>query len=385
MPNSERRTTTGLRPLTVLCLVLGLIGAGPLVAQALAQDSSVVAAPALSDEERDSAIRDLLQDAHEDPVEFHGFLNFEGFSFQGDAARDIPSFDIHNFFLAAKAPIARGALLFLEIEYEHGSTVKLDRAFVDWSPDPLLTVRAGRFYVPVSQELLSYWAPIRLMTSRPLLVDIAFREWCDTGIELFGRRDWFGYNIGLVNGPQGLTESGIPFGDVRDNNRDKVPFARLNLYPAEGLEAGVAYASGAYDGRGGLKFRLVEFNSRLRHGPLDVWVEYDRRSGDDEPAPGTPGSEPAFNGDPARREGYYVQAAFEVLRRQKLVNYLKPVVRYERMEALASGAGARRLTAGVNWSPAPHLVIKTEYQWTTELRGASLRNDGAMISLVADF
>ncbi|MBI5836411.1 MAG: hypothetical protein HZB25_04115 [Candidatus Eisenbacteria bacterium] len=385
MPKSDRRATAGLCRLPAVCLILGLVCAGPLAAPAQAQDSTAVAAPALSDEERDSAIRGLLQEPHESPVEFHGFLNFEGFSFQRDAARDIPSFDIHNFFFAAKAPLGRDALLFLEIEYEHGSTVKLDRAFVDWSPHPLLTVRAGRFYVPVSQELTCYWAPIRLMTSRPLLVDITFREWCDTGLELLGRQDWFGYNIGLVNGPQGLTESGIPFGDVRDNNRDKVPFARLNLYPVEGLEAGVAYSSGAYDSRGGLKFRLVEFNSRLRHGPLDVWVEYDRRSGDDEPAPGTPGSEPAFSGDPARRQGYYVQAAFEVLRHRKLVNYLKPVVRYERMEALASGTGSRRVTAGVNWSPAPHLVVKTEYQWTSELGGPRLRNNGAMFSLVADF
>jgi hypothetical protein len=368
-------------------LLAFLIATGCWCGPAHAQDSTRSAAPL--DQEKaqdpDEMIRWLLFGSPGQRIEFHGFLNFEGYAFQDQAEHDKSSFDLHNFYLAAKAPITRDIALFGEVEYEHGATIRLDRAFVDWTVHSLLTLRMGRFYVPVSYERAHYWAPIRPMTGRPLPVDIPFHEWADTGFELFGRQGWFGYDVGVVNGPFALTENGIPITDVRDNNDNKTPFARLNLYPERGIEAGVAYSQGAFDRNGDLKFKLLEIDSRLHRGPLDVWAEYDRRFGDDEPAEGEPGYEPLFTGDRGRKEGYYVLVACQVASGRRMLNYLKPMVRFDRLEVLDAHSGLRRLTVGLNWSPEPHVVFKSEYQWTDEFGGPHLRNNGAMMSVVADF
>jgi hypothetical protein len=67
------------------------------------------------------------------------------------------------------------------------------------------------------------------------------------------------------------------------------------------------------------------------------------------------------------------------------LNYLKPLVRLDRYRIPGADSDLRRLTLGLNWSPQPHFVVKTEYQWTDEVRGPHLRNNGFMASFVVDF
>lgn len=344
--------------------------------------------PQVNDASSDSGstVRGLLFGNPEREVEFHGFLNIEGFGFQRDAEHNVSSFDIHNFYFAAKATINSKIQVFAELEYEHGATIRLDRAFIDWNLHPWITLRVGRFYVPFSYERPRYWAPVRLMTSRPLVADISFHEWADTGIELHGRNKWVGYEFALVNGPQGLTERGIPSLEVRDNNSNKVPIFRLNLYPVKGLETGVAFAKGKYDREGKLDFRMFELDARFRRGRLDVWSEYQKRSGSDEPCSNEKlGCDPSFSGERARKEGYYALAAYRVLGERKGINYLKPVFRFDRVKTMDTQSEVRRVSTGLNWSPVPHFVFKSEYQWNFEVKGPQLKNNGLMFSAVADF
>ncbi len=359
----------GMRWATVLVAVLGAL-AMPAVAAEYAEERPV---------------KGLLFGSPDTFVELHGFINAEFFYFQKDAEH-LPSFDVHNFYLSAKAQIAPSISLFGEIEHEHGATVKVDRAFVDWELAAPLTLRMGRFYVPFSFERVYYWAPVRLMTSRPYTVDIPFHEWSDSGVEAFGRLGMVGYDFSVVNGPFALTENGIPITDVRDTNRNKAVVGRINLFPVTGFQLGGAYASGKYDATDKLGYRLYELDARLHYDRLDLWAEYDRRTGDDEPCDSSVvGCAPLFTGDPASKSGYYVLAAYDVVRAAPGIHYLRPIARYDTISNVESHSGKRRVTLGLNWSPKPHLVFKSEYQWSNDFGAPEAKDNGVMLAVVADF
>ncbi|HLG21600.1 MAG TPA: hypothetical protein VI382_02200, partial [Candidatus Manganitrophaceae bacterium] len=94
--------------------------------------------------EGEAAVKGLLFGAQDIFVELHGFLNVEAYNFQSGASssRRIPSFDLHNFYLSAKAQPAKGFTAFAEVEYEHGTEqIKIDRAFIDWEAFTWGTIR----------------------------------------------------------------------------------------------------------------------------------------------------------------------------------------------------------------------------------------------------
>lgn len=319
-------------------------------------------------------------------VELHGFVNLEYSALLNDPDHPHNSFDIHNVFLSTRGHVGTAVTAFIELEYEHGSQVKLDRAFIDLRAADFFTLRIGRFSVPLSYERIHYAAPVRLLTSRPMMADIAFHEWVDTGLAVYGRAGWFGYHLALVNGPRGLTEQGVPNLDVVDNNANKTVVARLNVYPTPFLEGGVAFAAGTYDPADLRWFFLAEADARLRHGGFDVWAEVAYRRGDDEPCSGAddPGCDPSYAGDRALKFGYSLLVSYAVIQDAKLIHYLRPILRFDELDDLAAKTGKRRITAGLNWSPLPHVVLKSELQWTFAA-GASGPVAGVMASAVADF
>jgi hypothetical protein len=336
----------------------------------------------------EEAVKGLLFGGVDLGVEIHGFVNLEYFAFRRDPAHPDNSFDIHNVYLSTKAHPSPAVTLFAELEYEHGSAVKLDRAFLDFEIGRELTLRAGRFSAPLSYERVHYAAPVRLMTSRPFSAEVAFHEWVDTGVEAFGRIGWVGYSLAVLNGPRGLTAAGIPAVDVTSSHGSKTVLARLNAYAAPFLEAGVAGSAGAYDSRGRRWFYLAEVDARIRAGRLDVWAEADYRTGDDEPCSAATqvGCEPTFVGERARKLGAYVVAGYAAVQGAPLAHYLKPVLRFDEIRDLAERSGKRRATAGLDWSPQPHVVLKSELQWTFPFgQPGRPRIVGFMASAVADF
>lgn len=320
-------------------------------------------------------------------AELHGFVNLEYYAFRNDPAYPGNSFDIHNVFLSTKATVASTVSLFVELEYEHGSDVRLERAFIDFEIARWLTIRAGRFSPPLSYERVHYAAPARLTTSRPFLADLAFHEWTDTGLAAFGRVGGFSYNLGVFNGPRGLTEAGIPSLDVIDNNPNKAVVARLNFSPGPFLETGVAGSAGAYDPEGRRWFYLAEVDARFRSGRWDIWAEADYRAGDDEPcdAAADVGCSPSYAGDHANKFGYYILVGYSVVKEAHYVHYLKPIVRFDEIDDLTAHTGKRRLTAGLNWSPLSHVVVKSELQWTFPVGTSLPQSQGLMLSVAADF
>ena len=383
MTTARPNTATHWRPLAALA-VAGALLASPGAAQEPAGPASPPLDPAPAVVEPGS----LLFGASDLTIDFHGFVNVE-YDGRGAPLTPVPTFDVHNFFLASQVHIGQDVTIFGELEYEHGAILRADRVFIDWTLHPALTLRAGRFDAPLSYERTHYFAPVRLLSSRPLTVDIAFHEWSDTGLQAYGRLGWFSYSAALVNGPLALTEAGIQITDVVDNNRNKALVARLNANPVPGLELGTAYGQGKYDDAGRLGFQLLEVDARFRRGRLELWGEYDQRWGDDEGCtydPATPATcSPLFTGDHAAKKGFYVVAAWTAWQGAPLVNYLKPVLRYDQVEDLETHGGTRRVTAGLNWSPRPHFMLRAEYQQRWQFGPDGLPGHGVMAAAVADF
>jgi hypothetical protein len=355
---------------------------------AAGQAPAAAAEPALLDEGlADEASRGLVFGTPDLSAEFHGFVAFEFFAFHNDPARPNPSFDIHNFFFSTHATIGSSISVFGEVEYEHGSQVKLDRAFIEWAASEAFILRAGRFSVPLSYERVHYRAPARLTTSRMLGVDLAFHEWSDNGLEATGRYGWFGYDVALVNGPTGLTEAGIPNFDEIDINRNKTVVVRLNAFPVSELEVGVAGAYGFYDAEGQRSFVLVEADARFRKGPWDIWFEADWRNAPSEPcSPADDAACPAsYAGAHGNLLSFYGIVSYAALHGRPGIHYLRPLVRYDELHDLVDGAVERRVTVGLNWSPRSHFVLKTEYQLPFTQGQPAFTQHGFMASAVADF
>lgn len=392
--------TTPRRCALLISSIVPIVTGAPAIAAADPDKAMVAPAPASSatlpptlpgDSVYTEEVLKGLVGVTERTFELHGFVNLEGYDFRHDAERPTSSFDIHNVFLSTRANIADAVKLFIELEYEHGSAVKLDRAFIDFAVAGPLTIRVGRFSAPLSYERVHYAAPVRLMTSRPTMVDIAFHEWVDTGIEAFGRSGQLGYNLAVVNGPRGLTESGIPNDDVIDNNRNKTVIARVNYYPAASIESGAAASAGTYDVDNKRWFYLAELDARYRSGPLDIWGEAQFRTGDDEPCDASAMAvtavtcDPAYVGDHAKKVGFYILAGYSVIHGWQHVHYLKPVVRYDEVDDLTAKTGRRRVSAGLNWSPHAHVVVKSELQASFPIGGTGEASQGVMMSAAADF
>lgn len=341
-------------------------------------------------------------------AEFHGFINARYFDFEGDSDQGlengVSTLDVHNLYIAALAKVHPTVSIFGEVEYEHtggikagesgGVEIRVDRAFIDWKAvDQYLTLRIGTFNPPFGHELADYVAPIRKFESRPIYVEeIIFHEWVDTGV--WGRGQiktpalGILYDLSVINGPKGL--KGEDARQNRDNNSDRTFLGRIGLAPNIGeggySEVAFSYTAGNYDAAAKQEFKMIGVDARVQLMGLDLRGEYAKRSGDDEGAVR------------ADEKGFYVQASYKTPPMGKLVNYIEPKIRYDQSEVDKDTGGKNKIektqltaddeftrwTVGVNWSPYPHFLFKTEYQFIEE-DIANLDNDGFMISAVVDF
>ncbi len=319
-------------------------------------------------------------------AEFHGFINARYFDFERESSQGLSNgtstYDVHNLYIAALAKVHPRVSIFGEVEYEHTGvptgSIAVDRAFIDWrAVDQYMTLRIGTFNPPIGYELAEYVAPVRRFESRPFFVDeILFHEWVDAGV--WGRGEiktpaaGIIYDLSVLNGPKGLTQ-----GDRqnRDNNSDRTILGRVAFAPNIGdvgyTEIGISYATGKFDTTAEDEFKIFDIDARFQMNGLDIRGEYADRSGDDQ---GT---------IDADASGYYLQTSYKMLQGRKYINYIEPKIRYDNSDT-NSGDEFSRVTVGVNYSPYPHFLFKTEYQFIDEDK-TDLDNDGFMISAVVDF
>lgn len=170
-----------------------------------------------------------------------------------------------------------------EIEFEDGGTdVRLEYAYVDWTPSEYVSVRTGQFLVPIGDFNDQGHPSFRWdMVTRPSMSrSVIPAVWTDTGVQLIGavetddlRLDYAAYVInGLGSRPGEDSVDGhfdasavdplLPLGaNFDDNNRDKGlgGRARISGHPGPAhLELSASGYTGAASSDGGDRLVLVD-------------------------------------------------------------------------------------------------------------------------------
>ncbi|MBI3606483.1 MAG: hypothetical protein HY207_00775 [Nitrospirae bacterium] len=341
------------------------------------------------------AVEDWKGASFGDPTtyaEFHGFADAQYYDFGKDGpAAGKSQFELGNFYLSIRAQVAEGVFLLGEMEFEHGGPSHgspdnffLDRLFIQRRFNPGFTLRVGKVFAPFGSDPFRSGLPAgsngNPLTSPPLIfTQLRYEDWGDVGAEIYGaatvRPISITYDAAVVNGPKGLETDDR---QNNDNNNNKTVVGRLGILSRMGdhrsLDVGVSSAAGKYDDLGQLALRLMGADAQLEWQDLTLRGEYIKRTGDDQPLPAVK----------AAANGFYLLAAYKLLHDPKEQYYVQPVIRYEASDIPSINDRFTKTTIGVDYSPTPHYLVKTEASVTKE-DTTSLKNNGYMVSVVVDF
>ena len=200
------------------------------------------------------------------------------------------TFDASHFNPILGARLSEKLYTELELEIEHaGQTIKMEYGFLDFRQGPPLTVRTGRFLVPIGifndQLHPSFRWP---QVSRPLLTEqVLPAVWSDLGVQALGDialapgvvTSW---TVFVVNGLGGAWEEGTapPLRELRDNvldnNNDKGAGGRLGISAAGGagrVKLDLSAYTGALDDAGATRLGLLDGAIDAEAGPVTLRSE----------------------------------------------------------------------------------------------------------------
>lgn len=335
-----------------------------------------------------SQAQDLKYGSEEFFVEIHGFFAHEYFDFQRDGKKDgIPTFDNHYLYLFVNPRIRENLWIETELEYEHGGLrIELDRAELFWRLAESATIYMGKFYAPFGIERERWYPSVNSLISRPMPSrDIAQANWYSVGVGVSGTiplrlTSALNYDFAIINGLVGHSHGDLHTGSPSDvvngeNNADKAPVGRIGISPFRGLEFGASFYTGKYDedelyrvtlfgGDVGWKFKDLSLRGEYIWSPVEM-AQRDRD-----------------------RSGLYIQAAYQLLKEHKYLNYLEFAVRYDTLDPdrdVVNNQDQHRFTLGLNISPYPHFLFKVNYEIATERAAPKVANNGIWIQSVVDF
>jgi hypothetical protein len=259
--------------------------------------------------------------------------------------------------------------------------IHIERVYLQFTPFSFLTVRAGRFLTPYGIWNVDHGSPVIIGTGRPYIIGEQFFPEAQTGLELLGSvavgDNTLGYHLTLSNG-RGPTEV------YRDLDGNKALGARLYFtsYALGQIDVGASGYIGTYTDRrrqvnlsSGTpvierfdfeKYEEVALSADLKwqwQGLLlqsevsvhdQVWDDAAR------PASKAYGAVAGQTQPDVRRFGVYVLAGYE------LPYDIMPYAMFEHYDTGMTGGiftarSVQGLTAGINYSPVPGVVLKGQY------------------------
>jgi hypothetical protein len=327
-------------------------------------------------------------------VEFHGSvdLTYLDYGKQGYRSGD-STFEVYEAYLAALGNVAEDVRIYLEPRYEHGSdTIELRQGYLDWEIAKPLTLRAGKFYMPIGRYQQSYYNSLRKLVEYHYsmrLVNVA--PWEDVGVQALGTVPLgdgpmkLDYALAVVNGldadyTQQASSQVRNARQNRDNNSNKTIGGRLGFSPWKGFEVGLSYNTGAYDNNARHRLDFYDADIAYRLGDLELTSEFVL-------------SRAESNSGLVKTYGYYVEGAYKVLKDFWGMNYLELVAAFDTLDPgqalndrfrLANGQQVRKFSFGLDFSPRQHFLIKTEYALVEENK-PSIDNNAFLVQAVIDF
>ncbi|HEU5310566.1 MAG TPA: porin, partial [Candidatus Eisenbacteria bacterium] len=291
-----------------------------------------IAAPA-STHAQDESLADRLH--------FHGYGEFHYNNPQiGTMDEDaIAEADVHRLVLGWTYEFTDAFRLDAEIDFEHAATeIELEYAHIDYDLKPTLALRAGSVLMPVGPLNEFHEPPLYYSVERPYVENtIMPTTWQEMGLGLVGRSGSLGYRAYVVTGlnAAGFTSlSGIRGGRTHVAEapaEDLAGVARLEYSMPSGLQLGASgYYGGADQGDstlGDVTVGIVNGDARFRKSGLDlrgviykVFLDADDLS----TALGEPIGESML--------GWYAEAAYDLLRRDKDASRTRSLFIFGRFE-----------------------------------------------------
>jgi hypothetical protein len=353
--------------------------------------------PTTKEDMKLAAEKDVGYGADTSFLTWHGYLDLEFTKGQQENS----AFDLHEFYLSAKAQIASKVSVTGEFEYEHAPQefVLPLQAYVDYAVHPAFNVRGGLFFAPIGlpRAYTLRGNKNRMVRQVALTTDLLFEDWSDRGVNVFGQfRNGLYYDVAVTNG---IAEQMAP-GDrdfsededeeaeheheSMDNNSNKAVFLRTGFardLPGASFNVAVSYAAQKYDDDNEREMTNVGADVRYLHrNGLRLQAEFAKRSGDDN-------EEDLEHGISADAYGWLFQAS----KRQLFNNgasYFEPVFQIDAIDLNKNEDTNSDKTVsaiGLVISPVKNYLIKFEYDWVKENHGEPVRNNKLWIAMVAEF
>lgn len=377
--------------------ILGVAAVGVLVPfMAAAQDAAKPAEP-----KKPAVVEDMTMKSEKDVgygadtsfLTWHGYISMEGFKQQ----EKIGTFDLHEFYLSAKAQVSSKVSVTAEFEYEHApeKLILPIQAYLDYAANPALVFRAGLFYAPIGipRTYTLRGNKNRLVRQVALTHDLMFENWAEMGINVFGQfKNGFFYDTSVSNGMPNTMATGDSWFDAvnglqshtEDNNNNKAVMGRFGYAKNNGtgdLNVAFSGATQKYDPASDKTMTHVGVDARYQHrSGVRFQGEYMVRSGDDNPAD-------LVNGIAAEADGWYAQ----VSKRSLFSNgksYWEPVFQIDGIDLNKNTETNKDLVTtaiGLNFSPESHFIVKTEFDFVKESHGAKIKNNKVWFGLIAEF
>jgi len=299
----------------------------------------------------------------------YGELHYNNLSAE-DPSHDVEMIDFHRFVLFFNHEFNEKTRFYSEFELEHalvadsgGGTpgeVELEQAFVEFDLRPGLHAKAGLFLVPVGLINETHEPPTFYGVERNDVESIIVPStWWEAGAGLNGRwgSSW-NWDMALTSGLQMPTTGSNAF-RVR-SGRQKVAKAlasdgaitgRLRYLGIPGLQAAIT-AQYQFD-------PSQEANDGLDNGTLlEAHIDY-RRAGFGLRALYARWN---FSGDAVeaadadKQDGWYIEPSY------RMNKYVGFYTRYEEVDAARAQDKFDQWEVGLNWWPAPRVVVKFDYR-----------------------
>ncbi|MFN4150052.1 MAG: hypothetical protein ACK4IX_03835, partial [Candidatus Sericytochromatia bacterium] len=288
---------------------------------------------------------------------FHGYsvFNFRNIEFRDK--KEIPTFDMMYLNPIIGVNIQDKITSEMMLEFEHGgSEVGIRYGILDYSPFDFMTIRLGKFLVPIGKfnEYL-YAEHINIFADRPLanshIIPVVF---ADVGAQIRGNFkiiDDLGLNYAMYvsNGLQQKDDKyGAEVRSLRDNDRDqkngnKSYGGRVGLTFA-GLEGGFSLYKGAYSQDGSKNISLYDLDLEYKKDNFEIRGEYTA-------------SNQETDSKAIDRNGFFIETGY------KFMDRYQPTLRYDyakldNFKTLGNELvknPVQRVTAGFNFYPLPEL------------------------------
>ncbi len=325
------------------------------------------------------------EDEERGKLQFHGYgdMHYNNPRIDTMSSGAGKELDFHRFVLGWEYEFTEDLRVEGELDYEHAAKeLELEEAYLEYDVLPTLALRVGTLLIPVGPLNENHQPPLYYSVERPYVERyIIPTTWQENGAGVAGqageRLNYRAYVTAGLDATRITSLGGLH--DVSSKGSeskadDLAGAGRLEYAPARGVTlAGSGYYGGADQrtpGLGKVTISIVSADARFRRAGFDLRGVFDRVHVDGAARVS------ALVGQTVGQvmQGWYAEAAYDLLRRDRTGSAGRSLVFFGRHEELdtneepppgfpADPAADRKVTtAGVSYYPIEKVVFKADFE-----------------------